>query len=104
MHANELNRNNPNGAAPMAHKRVGPAVGVMSKPFTLAVDRLIGRVQLEQIVGWRPGVAAMRDARGLSMPSRYKIGRAVRYRDSDVAAWLDAQRVAVPVTSSLASK
>lgn len=64
---------------------------VQTRP--LATDRMLTEQQVEAFVGWRPGVAAVKRARRHSMPPHYKLGRAIRYRESDVIAWLESQRV-----------
>ena len=71
-------------------------MSLSQRPRTLAGERMISRAELEQIVGWKSGTADMRERRGLDMPPRYKLGQAVRYREADVLAWIEKNRVAPP--------
>lgn len=51
----------------------------------------IGLPELCSITGWKIGTAYNRISRGYDMPLYYKVGKNVRFKMSDVDAWLDQQ-------------
>lgn len=55
-------------------------------------DRLLTRKQVAECLGVQPQTIAMWACRGRDCPPSIKIGRAIRYRASDVAAWVEARQ------------
>jgi predicted DNA-binding transcriptional regulator AlpA len=52
----------------------------------------IGLPELCAITGWKIGTAYNRISRGLDMPLYHKTGKNVRFKMSDVDAWLEKQQ------------
>jgi predicted DNA-binding transcriptional regulator AlpA len=59
---------------------------------TLNQDEWIGLQQLADIAGWTLGTVYNRMANGMDMPPFYKLGRNIRFKMSDVNAWLEERR------------
>lgn len=55
-------------------------------------DEWIGLQQLCDITGWKLGTAYNRLSSGADMPPFRKLGRNIRFKMSEVNAWLDQQQ------------
>ncbi len=64
------------------------------------IERLLSPRELSELVGVRENtLAAWRSRKAEHAPPYLTLGRAVRYRESDVRAWLAQRQSAQPVVS-----
>jgi predicted DNA-binding transcriptional regulator AlpA len=59
---------------------------------TLLDDEFIGCRELAKIAGWHIATVHNRLSRGEDLPENFKLGKNVRFRKSDVIAWLEKHR------------
>lgn len=62
----------------------------------------MGTAEFCAIVGKTRGTVENERSRGSDAPPHYKIGQRIRYRRSEVLAWLEARRI-VPAAAQIAA-
>lgn len=60
------------------------------------MDRLLSPLELSRILGFAEQTIYNRKAQGMPLPPYIRVGRFLRFRESEVKAWIDSLAEATP--------